>query len=440
MDSNNDNFDSAFTEAIDGAMEIFDEVIEDRADKHHPPTHPPPIYTKTTEPPVDTSTTQTPPKPLEIQKFDLEGGKVPVHANGPMERLRRRTKRIGNGFGKGANSVYLIVLCVVLCALPDGLYVIYAYYFNYAEIFFNSTVAMNIFRNDDTENAFKAFYWILALLCLIPNFFIGYGFAMIGWGIAKGCKMQGCLSCCWMIPWVFAAVMIKTATLWGRPVAEGVWQANVWNDDCPTWDLAVTIASSDVSNLAETLPTVGTANITSATLGYNFTVDLNRHDDNHQRFDLHVTSMSGTIEPPFSIITFDSQNRTYNGTATGNANITGSYDATPNLAFPSRNLTQLDPSIPWQRPDYSTCWPPAVNLIKHISTTEYLNVIKSITLNPDDGTQLKVCGMAGVVAVDFQIALGVVFIEQYKYALCSTTPEATSSIGDNTDPEAWGDD
>ena len=63
------------------------------------------------------------------------------------------------------------------------MYVLYAYYFSYAEVYFNSKVSINIFGNNNTENAFKVFYWFLCIA--------GWGIMYLGWACSEG--VNGCL-------------------------------------------------------------------------------------------------------------------------------------------------------------------------------------------------------------------------------------------------------
>src|SRR6202022_4424173 len=183
MDSHNEALDNAVVEAIDDAAHVIDRAFEntDRVPASTENVDPPPDYTASKGTMAHTSN-QLPSQSVNMQSFDLEEAKPQSHSNGPMERLKRRANRLSDGFRPTGPALWFIII-VIICCIPDALYVVYAYYYNYAEIYFNSTIALNIFRNSNTENAFKAFFYILSLLCIIPNAVAGWGFAMLGWWI-----------------------------------------------------------------------------------------------------------------------------------------------------------------------------------------------------------------------------------------------------------------
>ena len=342
--------------------------------------------------------------------------------------------------GECCSHCGLALLVIVLCLLPDALYVVYAYYFSYAEVYFNSKVSINIFRNNNTENAFKVFYWFLCLLCCVPNGIAGWGIMYLGWACSEG--VNGCLRFIWMIPWFAIFVMMKSISFWIRPTVTPVWQSNVFNNGCNLSDYSAVLASSNFYNFAENLPVIGTANITlNSVSGTNYSMELIRNETNHKIFDFQVISTSGTDNPLFLSITYNTQNQTYTAIRAGNtnnvtiANITGSYTTAP-LSFPQFQMITLDPDIPFVRPDYGGCWPAAASLvIRNNKTANYIDVLNSLTLNPNDDTQLRVCGTAGDVAGEFQISLGVVFIAHYQYAICTTAPNSNGEIGDDCDPD-----
>jgi hypothetical protein len=124
------------------------------------------------------------------------------------------------------------------------------------------------------------------------------------------------------------------------------------------------------------------------------------------------------------------RNLTYTIPATDSQNITASYVTSPNLAFPSLNLSLADTSIPWVRPGAYKCWPPAANLVESIAPSgESLNVLRTITLKPGDCTQMEICGTGTNTPAAFQIALGVISIEQFRYSLCCTGKNAQQNFG-----------
>jgi hypothetical protein len=231
-----------------------------------------------------------------------------------------------------------------------------------------------------------------------------------------------------MAPWTVAFLLTGWIAVWFPPVVSIYYQTKIFNHACTAngWDLDITLATSGTSALASTLPVVGDANVTSTALSssINYTTQLVRHFDNHLHFTFVVTSISGSVDPPFTNITHDWQNNTYVVWGPNSTNTSGTYTTTPSLSFPSIHLSTLDESIPFQRPNYDECWAAAATLVlRNSSSSTYQNVLKSITLDPADSTQLKVCGMAGSVAEELQISLGVVFIDHFYYSLCVTSDD-----------------
>ena len=385
------------------------------------------------------------PLPRATEQFELEDRPA---KRSSLATTKRRLKglatsmaRTGRSLCPGCGGCSLALLIIVLCLLPDGMYVLYAYYFSYAEVYFNSKVSINIFRNNNTENAFKVFYWFLCILCVIPNGIAGWGIMYLGWVCSEG--VNGCLRFMWMIPWFAIFLAMKSITLWIRPTVTPVWQSTVFNSGCNLSDYSAILASSSFNNFEQNLPEIGTANITfNSVSGTNYSMTLTRNEANHKIFDFQVTSTSGNDNPLFLLITYDTQNQNYTAvravTGTKNvtaANITGPYSISP-LSFPQFNMTTLDSDIPFTRPDYGGCWPAAASLvIRNNNTASYINVLNSLTLDPNDNTRLRVCGTAGDVAGEFQISLGVVFIEHYLYAMCTTAPNSNGEIGDDCDPD-----
>ena len=352
-------------------------------------------------------------------------------------RFRKRPKDLSQYVMDMSKHVFAasgIIVIIILCLVPDGLYVIYAYFYSYVEIYFNTRAAINVYRNSNTENAFIVFYWILALLCTIVNAFAGYGFAMIGWGIKKACRMPGCVGCVWMIPWVIAAFMIKSITLWVRLPAEAAMQNYAWIHGCDDSNVRAILSASTTMSLAETLPNVGQANFTSSD-GLNCSFDLNRDESNHLRFEYRIVGCSGTVDPPYELIIYDTQNLTFSAISNSSSILdtsytNGSYANSP-LTFKSLDLVTLDENIPFLRPDYDGCWPATATLVNRNATDpSYSNVLKSLTFDPSSQQNMLVCGASGSMAGAFQISLGVVHIAHYRYSLCTTASGSASSMGD----------
>jgi hypothetical protein len=410
-------------------------------DKAVPATlRPPPPPLAAVQPPLP-AVLQPEPSLMQLQSMEVKYIK-PVKPSTPatLKRrsvgLRHSVGRTIRSLGEGCGNCGLALLLIILCLLPDGMFALYTYYFSYAEIYFNSKTSINIFLNSTSEGAFKFFFWFVAIICLIPNGLAGFGIMAVGYAISDGAN--GCLRFFWMIPWFAIFLGLNTITLWIRPVITPAWKANVFNHGCAQSDYSAILASDNFNNFQQKIPLVGYANVSVTITGQNFTTELTRQEDNHLRYDFHLTSTAGNFDNSlYSLITYDTQNQTYTAIAEGNSstmfNVTGNYTITPTLSFPQLGLTTRDPGIPFTRPGYGGCWPAAASLVTNTSTP--VTILNSLALNPHDDAQLRVCGMSGTNGVgDFQIALGVVFLTHYDYALCSTSPNG-QTIGQHCDPD-----
>jgi hypothetical protein len=215
-------------------------------------------------------------------------------------------------------------------------------------------------------------------------------------------------------------------------LVESIWQNAVWNDACQGWDITAVlqgIGSVSTSNLGP----LSTYNVGLATIflasGGNHTMQLALQSIGkwYDRYTFNVTEQFNHI-PPLSNITYNSTAMTYsisNHTAS-------SYLLDPNLSFPSLGLELYDPSIPFKT---NGAHPPAANLIRHNGTYVF-KVLNTVTLSPNDCTLLKVCGMTrDGTEEDFQIALGIVMMEQFVYSVACSKG---SGIGNYDEGSEYG--
>jgi hypothetical protein len=193
------------------------------------------------------------------------------------------------------------------------------------------------------------------------------------------------------------------------------WHKIAWSHVCDGWEVDAVLTGVDFGAYSQldapNTTLVGSAAITIGQGGY--TMQLFQNAVRHNFFTFNVSDTLG-FEPPLSTIWYDMIATTYTV-----ANVTMSFDMTPNLSFPSLNLQLADPSIPFVHGDLS--YPPSANLI-YSNGTSASRVLRTELLNYPHCTQLKVCAMQGSTGT-FQIALGVVMIEQFSAAVFCTIPE-----------------
>jgi len=310
----------------------------------------------------------------------------------------------------------VIVVCLVLS--PFFCFGIYLYNVNYAKIYPGSKVAYDVFRNQHSENAFFFFYWFTA--CLIAS-----GFAGVFHAAHQELAKRGVNPCgeCFCILLVLFCIVLP---YWIRfPIYKSMHHAAFWNS-CDNWDIRAVIDSINYSPYVWDLPPY-VLNITLTMDADVYALAVYRHPLSPLTYDL---LLENTTDLFYTNITYDVGNSIISSTG-----LNLSYVTTPNLEFPSLDLSLANPGIPWTRPDYYTCWPPAVNLVH-----ESQKVLQTITLHPSDCSTMLVCGSAGEELKNFQIALGLTAVWHFYYSLCCTAGSDQITFG-GLDPEAeFGDD
>jgi hypothetical protein len=289
----------------------------------------------------------------------------------------------------------------------------------YATLYPGSKIAANISVNTSTSNTWKSFLWIF--LCLAAAANILAASVWVDW-VKRVLRIDLLTGTSRFAPVAFLGFWIVVIALlttpgWATLVVRILWQKIAWSHVCDGWQVDAVLTGVDFGTYSPDSPNttlVGSAAITIGQEGY--TMRLFQDAVRHNFLTFNVTDILG-FEPPLSTIWYDLIATTYTV-----ANVTTSFDMTPNLSFPSLNLQLADPSIPFVHSDLS--YPPSANLIYSNGTSDS-RLLRTELLNYPHCTQLKVCGMQGSTGT-FQIALGVVMIEQFSAAVFCTIPEGYS--------------
>ena len=341
--------------------------------------------------------------------------------------FRKRTSKllrdICGGCFTGIGGLSLATLIGAGVLLPFVLYAVYMYFLNYSKIYPGSKVAYDVFRNANTDQAFQFFYWTT---CCITASYIAllFAFAIGGLGAYPG----GC-GACLLILIVLGLVSLP---VWLRFPILAATHNSVFQNTCNDWDIRAILSSVSWSNYEWSLPTQ-VVNITLAMSNTVISLGVFRRQLTPLVYDM-ILSSNATQPTFFSNITYDlGAGQIFSA---GPPLVNTTYDVSPNLAFPSLNLSLATDSIPWIRPNCYQCWPPAINLVHTNGTQSPQKVIQTITLNPNDCTQMLVCGSAGSELPNFQVALGFTAIYHFHYALCCTGGDSGQITFGGQDPES----
>ena len=180
--------------------------------------------------------------------------------------------------------------------------------------------------------------------------------------------------------------------LWmGIAVAPSAYQ-RTWNGGCDEYEINAILNSSMVVGLNVSLG-IATVGLTTG----NYSMELIANSANE--FSFSVINASNYI-PPISTIIYNNETHTFK---TDDA-ISGVYNVTPQLSFPSLDLNSTAPSYV----NFESPGGPALAWLSHNGTT----VFYTVNTNYHEFWQLKICGSLQPLG-DFQIAMGVVFIQHY---------------------------
>jgi hypothetical protein len=201
------------------------------------------------------------------------------------------------------------------------------------------------------------------------------------------------------------------APFYAAVIIRGAWGDVAWANACTGWDITAVVQGVRWRDFRDDLLIVAISTV--VVQQGNFTIQLHRNYQDGNLYDFYITD-THHFSPPYINFTYNTANTTYTI-----ANITYSYNEIPILSFPSLGLELRDPSIPFHRGD-DPAYPPSANLV-HRNGTQLSNVLSTSVLRVSDCTNLKVCGMQNMIGA-FQIALGVIMIEQFKASLYCTIP------------------
>jgi hypothetical protein len=295
----------------------------------------------------------------------------------------------------------------------EFIFFLFQYYDVYQNVYPGSKVAQNLSGGGGT--AFEFFKWAICwcsgVLTVPAGFYMAHlGVAFVGKEISKW------LACIIALPWIGLCLFLGTWQMWSYWMMMSVWGSSVWNHACDGWDGYAMLDGITWANVSQSLPYVGAATVFLA--AGNYTMQLERNNTSHNVFTFYQITACN-LTPMYDHITYDTDKHVY----TIN-NSTNHYTVSPNLAFPSLDLVLKDNSIPFG----SGCDMPLANLIYRNGPTTS-NVLSVVNTDSSDCTKMKVCAMANPPG-DFEIAMGVVMIQQYLYGVCCTTPD-----GDNDDSD-----
>jgi hypothetical protein len=290
---------------------------------------------------------------------------------------------------------------------------------SYKRLFPGSKIAANILLNRQTQRAWEAYYWIFAVIASILNLYAVR--VWIVWlsttfrlqqrleRILKSAGVRVLLSLCLFFI-ILPALMVTP--LWMACVLRYPWQTIAWKHVCVGWDYTILLdaISWDKYNSNPNQTHVGNAIVLAA--HGNFTIQLFHDVHVHNVFTFNVSETFNNKSLIPSII-YNLTDLTYKI-----GNVINSFNVTPSLSIPSLHLDVRDPSIPFIRSDKS--YPPSADLVYRNETT-LSNVFKTFLLNFPSCTEMKACGMQDH-AEAFQVALGVVMIEQFRASLYCTVP------------------
>ena len=292
----------------------------------------------------------------------------------------------------------------------------------YRVLFPGSKAAANIYHNESTLKAWNAFFWIIAFATTAANLRVSGIWSI---SVYNGLRLEGLvrrilrfeflISIFWSLMLIIVLPVLLVSPMWFVFVYRLIWETVAWKHECGGWDYTVLLDPVDWDSFLPNASFVGMATILGS--NGNFQMQLLRNIQTH---DVYTFDLLENLNSTFllSSIAYNLTSLTYTV-----GNITAPFNITPTLSFPSLKVDTRDPSIPFLRPD-DMSYPPSADLVYRNATTE-LSVLRTAMLNFPHCTELKVCGMQDRTGA-FQIALGVVMIEQFQATLHCTQPSNTT--------------
>ena len=315
-----------------------------------------------------------------------------------------------NNYGTSLSDGLGVVCCGIFAfIIIELVFFLFQYFDVYSDVYPGSRVAQNLSGGKGT--AFEFFKWAICWLSGVLTVPAGIYLAVYGVGLVG--KLNVCLATLIAVPWTGLCLFLGSWQMWIFWMMLPLWSNAVWNNACNGWDGYAILQGISWSDVSSSLPYAGTATVLFA--AGNYTLQLERNNQFHHIFYFYDLEM-GNLSPTFNNITYNMINHTYTI-----ENTTTHYNVNPNLAFPSLDLVLDDDSIPFG----SGCDMPLADLVYRNGTTTS-NVLNVVNINNDDCTQMKLCAMQNPQG-DYQIAMGVVMIQQFLYGICCTTPDGDSS-------------
>jgi hypothetical protein len=301
--------------------------------------------------------------------------------------------QLGGDFDDGA------VACMVGLAIIFWPVALVMGYFNtYADVYPLSSAAGHI--EGGAHIAYEIFFWIFAFIGAISSAIpIGY----VAYAIIEGCcGIGGPLAVFLSFPGglLVAILPMCLAVLIGPGMS-----SRAWNSVCDEFEFAAVLNAT--TNVGVNV-SLGLATVALSAIG-NYSMQLVALDTGNLTFSV-INSFNYT--PPFNTITYNNESLVYTTNATS-----GEYVVSPQLAFPSLNLTSTAPSYI----NFEKAGGPALALLSSDHDNQVL-----YTLNTKHGNlaQLKICGSLQPVG-DFQIAMGAVMMQHYLNTLYQQNPPST---------------
>jgi len=318
--------------------------------------------------------------------------------------ISQQIRTIGSACA-GMSCLFLIFVVV------EGIFFLFNYYYMYPDVYPGSKPAQNL--NGGGGVAFTIFWaviccWSCLLTCPAGVYLIGAG---IG-GISEvlGPNFGPIVACLIAVPWTGLCLFLGTWQFWITWAVEPAWWVSVYNGGCKDWSGYALLQGPTYQNVQLMVPEMGTAAVILPT--GNYTMQLDRSSYNPNTYYFYPIGQNN--------VDAFSQNITYNtfmNTYTIN-NQSSRYTTSPNLAFPSLDISLDDPSIPFG----GDCDLPNANLVYRNGTTSAY-VFNTVNTNYDDCSILKSC-VNMEYQRDFEIAMGIVLLHQSRYGVCCTTPDS----------------
>jgi hypothetical protein len=342
---------------------------------------------------------------IELNELNENNSSSPSNT---ASRSRLSVLRLRGGFDMPEGGALCAVILAIL--LMELVFILFNYYDVYPNVYPGSTIAQNLSGGKGT--AFSVFKWII---CWSFGSLVGFGALALGCGgVGAMHESSPVLACIIAIPFVAICAFVGTWQMWIYWPLNSLWFNAVWNGACQGWDGYAMLQGIDWMDVASSLPYAGTATV-FLTVG-NYSMQLERNAQNHHIFYFYDLQ-TGNSTPPFSNITYNIFNHTY----TIN-NVTSQYTVSPNLAFPSLDFQLADPSIPFSTAE---CDMPLADLV-YANGTATSNVLHVVNTDRSDCTSLKVCTNTTPQG-EYEIALGVLLIQQFAYGVCCSAPSGSDS-------------